>query len=74
MSKKCSDCLWNWEDVSLQTKDRICYNREAKRYHQKCPRAACKYFEKRVSPVANLHFIWGRNNYVMPHWKGGEAQ
>lgn len=74
MAKNGLDCLWNWEDVSLQTKERLCYNRESEYFHRRCPESGCGKFEKRVSPTENLHFIWGKNDYVMPHWKGGEAQ
>ena len=47
LSKKCSDCLWNWQNVHTG-KGRVCYHNTSPRYHQKAGGAACVAFETRV--------------------------
>lgn len=74
--RKGTDCLWNWEDVSGETQDRLCYNRESKYFHRKC-KGVCSHFETRPAIpdfIGTTREVWGENSYVKPHWKGGTAK
>ena len=52
-SRKCIDCIWNWQDVH-GGEDRICYNRLSAHFHAVAPLERCSKFETR--PV--IRDIW----------------
>lgn len=72
------NCLWNWEDLSGETKKRYCYNGECiQHYHGPCPSRGCADFESRPRCTKNLYStVWGKNNYVQSHHsrKGGKEK